>query len=218
MKSGVITVVAVAGLLAGTGVPAASASGRQPASSPRPAELTAAIEQVMREASIPGAVVGVWDRGMAPYVRAFGVADKATGQPMRTDMYLRIGSETKTFTITAVLELVDQKRIGLDDPIGKYIAGVPDGGQITIRDLADMRSGLFNYTDDPAFDQAAGRDPYRQWGPWQLLAYAFGHPMLFPPGSEYAYSNTNTILLGLLVQKVSGIPLNTFILRYVLQP
>ena len=99
------------------------------------------------------------------YVRAFGVADTATGAPMQTDFYSRIGSETKTFTITAVLQLADQRRIGLDDAIGRYLDGVPGGDAITVRQLAGMRSGLANYTETQGFRDAITADPYREYSP-----------------------------------------------------
>ena len=142
----------------------------------------------------------------------------ATGRPMLTSLYMRVGSETKTFTVTALLQLVDRKKIGLDDPIARYVQGVPDGTAITLRELADMRSGLYNYTNDPAWQEAFGRNPYRQWLPRQLLAYSFSHPLMFKPGTKFFYSNTNTILLGLVVEKVARLPLATFIKRYVLRP
>ena len=75
---------------------------------------------------------------------------------MSTDLYMRIGSETKTFTVTALLQLVDQRKVRLHDPISKYVAGVPDGNAITLRDLAEMRSGLFDYLRDPAFLSVPG--------------------------------------------------------------
>jgi D-alanyl-D-alanine carboxypeptidase len=218
MKRAALMVIAAASLLAGTAVPAATAAVTRPAGSVSPASLTAAINRVMREASIPGAIVGVWNQGMAPYVRAFGVQNVATGQPMSTGLYMRIGSETKTFTVTALLELVDEGKVGLDDPISRYVAGVPDGNTITIRELAEMRSGLYNYSNDPAVAAQIESRPYRQWGPYQLLSYSFRHPLLFQPGTKYYYSNTNTILLGLVIEKVSGLALDTYITRYVLQP
>ena len=113
-----LAVVGLVGLLALVGP--AVAFGR---SSPRAAALTAAINRVMRQASIPGAIVGVWQRGADPYVKAFGVRDKVTRRPMSTDLYMRIGSETKTFTVTALLELVDRGKVRLDSPISKYVAG-----------------------------------------------------------------------------------------------
>ena len=97
--------------------------------------LDAAVDQVMTAASIPGAIIGIWGPE-GRYVRAVGVADKATGAPMKTDVYSRIGSMTKTFTVTAILQLAEQGKIGLDDPIGKYIDGVPNGDKIALRELA----------------------------------------------------------------------------------
>jgi len=94
-------------------------------------QLDVAINQTMSTANIPGALVGVWSP-QGSYIRAFGVADKATGEPMDPDLYMRIGSVTKTFTVTAVLQLVDQGKVALDDPIGTYIPAVPIGESITI--------------------------------------------------------------------------------------
>lgn len=123
--------------------------------------LDAVVQHVMREADVPGVTVGVWTPGQSDYVRSFGVANKATGQQMSPDLYMRIGSETKTFTVTAVLQLVDQGRVSLDDPVGKYFDGVPNGDRITLRDLAGMRSGLFNYSEDDGFFKALTSDPQR---------------------------------------------------------
>jgi D-alanyl-D-alanine carboxypeptidase len=190
-----------------TGLMGCDESAAQPAE--RDVKLGETIPRGMQQASIPGAIVGVWQDGAAPYVRAFGVRDTASGEPMATNLYMRIGSLTKTFTVTAVLQLVDQGKLGLDDPIGKYVLGVPDGGAITIRQLAAMRSGLYNYTDEVTPTLASA--PQRQWRPEELLAISFRHPPRFPAGTEFDYSNTNTVLLGLVVEKVSGQSLNTYI-------
>lgn len=172
----------------------------------------------MRQESIPGAIVGVWRRGAAPYVRAFGVRDTATGQSMSTNLRMRIGSVSKTFTGTALLQLVDQGKISLDSPISKYIAGVPHGNEITIRELAEMRSGLFDYFGNDAWVRAWLADPRREWTPRQLLAYSFSKPLRFAPGTSYDYSNVNFVLLGLVIQKVSHEPLATYIEQHILRP
>ena len=205
-------VLAVVVALAG---PAAAASGRP---SPRAAALTAAIRGVMRRESIPGAIVGVWRRGAAPYVRAFGVRDIATGQPMSTNLRMRIASVSKTFTGTALLQLVERGKISLDSPISKYIAGVPHGNRITIRELAEMRSGLFDYFSDDAWSRLWLSDPRREWTPRQLLAVSFSKPLRFAPGTSYDYSNVNFVLLGLVIQKVSHQPLATYIKQHILRP
>ncbi|MEU3841079.1 serine hydrolase domain-containing protein [Streptomyces sp. NPDC028635] len=180
--------------------------------------LDAAVQRVMHQANIPGVTVGVWTPDQGRYVKSFGVADKSTGRKMSPDLYMRIGSETKTFTVTAVLQLVDQGKIGLDDTIDKYVSGVPNGNKITIRQLAGMRSGLFNYSADEDFYKALTSDPKRPFTPQQLLAYAFKHPVLFPPGQQFYYCNTNLILLGLVVEKESGQKLNDYIQHRILDP
>jgi D-alanyl-D-alanine carboxypeptidase len=138
--------------------------------------VSAGVKQVIRQNSIPGAIVGVWQQGRRPYVKAFGIRNKATRRKMQPGLYMRIGSETKTFTATAVLQLVDQGKVGLDDPISKYIEGVPNGDAITIRNLAEMRSGLVSYTAVEAWDQRFLSDPQRRWKPTELLAYGFSQP------------------------------------------
>lgn len=180
--------------------------------------LDAAVQRVMDEAHVPGVTVGIWTPHQGSYVSSCGVADKSTGQNMAPNLYMRIGSETKTFTVTALLQLVDQGRVGLDDPIGNYVDGVPDGDRITLRQLAGMRSGLFNYSEDDDFYKALTSDPRRSFTPEQLLAYAFRHPVLFPPGQKFFYSNTNLILLGLVVEKTSGQRLGAYIQQHILDP
>ncbi|MEU3293820.1 serine hydrolase domain-containing protein [Streptomyces longwoodensis] len=210
--------------------PLAAADRSSPSPSPSPSggvveltpavqrQLDDAVQQVMKEANVPGVSVGVWTPDKGEYVKSFGVADKNTGRPMTPDLYLRIGSETKTFTVTALLQLVDQGKVGLDDTIGKYIEGVPNGDKITLRQLAGMRSGLFNYSQDEAFFKALTSDPQRHFTPQELLDYAFKHPVLFPPGEKFYYCNTNLILLGLVVEKMSGQQLAGYIHDHVLEP
>ncbi|MFH7595961.1 serine hydrolase domain-containing protein [Streptomyces racemochromogenes] len=182
------------------------------------AELDGAVRKVLKEAGVPGVLVSLSAPGKGEYVRAFGVADRATGAPMKTDMNMRIGSVTKTFTVTALLRLVDQGKAGLDDPVGKYVAGVPNGERITLRELAEMRSGLYDYSEDAGFFKALTSDPRRPFTPQELLSYAFRHPVLFAPGQKFSYCNTNLVLLGLVVEKVSGQPLDRFVTDQVIQP
>ncbi|MEV7028116.1 serine hydrolase domain-containing protein, partial [Kitasatospora sp. NPDC093558] len=171
------------------------------------ARLDAKIEEVRRQAGIPGVIVGLWLPGKGTYVRATGVADKTTGAAMALDSRVRIGSETKTFTVTALLELVDEGKVGLDDRISDYVDGVPCGDRITLRQLAEMRSGLFPYTSDSDFAHDLLSDPTRSFTPQEALAYGFKHDNTFGPGERFQYSNTNLVLLGLVVEKVTGRPL-----------
>jgi D-alanyl-D-alanine carboxypeptidase len=182
------------------------------------ARLDRAVRDVMKETGVPGVSVALSAPGKGTYIRSFGVADKVTDEPMNPGLYMRIGSETKTFTVTALLELVDQGKVSLDDPISKYVDGVPNGDKITLRNLASMRSGLFNYSADEGFYKALTSDPYRPFTPQELLDYSFKHPIQFQPGAEFDYCNTNLILLGLVVEKVSGTPLHEFIQKNVIEP
>ncbi|MER7826644.1 serine hydrolase domain-containing protein [Streptomyces sp. NPDC096097] len=216
------TVLAAASLLltalcAGQ-APAAAPPGRIDIDPVIAEQLDDAITAAMRKADIPGVGVGLWIDGEDPYVRAFGTSDKATGVPIKTDMHTRIGSVTKTFTITGVLQLVDDGKVRLDAPISTYLDGVPGGDKITVRQLAEMRSGLYDYTQDPRLLAAYQADPQREWTPQELLDIAFRHPANFPPDARWEYSNTNTVLLGLLVEKISGQPLHTYLQQHVLAP
>ena len=88
--------------------------------------LTETISRRLQKTPIPGATVGVWCEGDTPYVRAFGVQNTATGEPMTTDLYVRIGSNTKAFVATCILILADRDELDLDDPIDLYVEGVPN--------------------------------------------------------------------------------------------
>jgi len=112
--------------------------------------------------------------------------------------------------------LVDQGKIGLDDPVDRYVKGVPGGDQITLRQLAAMRSGLYDYSDDTKSEMM--ENPGRQWTPRELLEIAFRHPPVFPPGSKFDYNNTNTVLLGQVVENVSGESIGSFIEKNILRP
>jgi len=181
------------------------------------ARLDEAIAKAMDQAGVPGAIIGIWGPD-GDYVRTPGVADQASGAPMNTDFFHRIGSQTKTFTVTGVLQLADEGKLGLDDPIAKFIDGVPEGDKITLRQLARMQSGLANYSDSAEFQQALFTDPFRSFTQQELLDWAFAEPMKFQPGEGFLYCNTNTILLGLVVEKVSGQSLPDYIVDHITTP
>ncbi|MFF8404614.1 serine hydrolase domain-containing protein [Streptomyces sp. NPDC015684] len=216
--AGAVPAPAPAVLTAGSPTPSPSGPGVRALTPAVARQLDTSVERVMREANVPGVTVGIWTPGQPDYVRSFGVADKASGRKMTPDLFMRIGSETKTFTVTALLQLADQGKVGLDDPIGRYVDGVPNGDRITLRQLAGMRSGLFNYTEDDDFFKALTSDPQRPFTPQQLLDYAFRHPVLFEPGQKFFYSNTNLILLGLVVEKESGQRLGDYFAQHILGP
>ncbi|MFJ9080647.1 serine hydrolase domain-containing protein [Streptomyces sp. NPDC102278] len=208
----------LAALCAGTAPDLAVASARQELDPATVRKLDAAITKIMDEADIPGLNVGLWIPRRGTYEKSFGVADKQSGTPMKSDLYTRIGSITKTFTITGLLQLVDAGEVTLDDPISRYVAGVPGGDMITLRQLAGMRSGLFNYTEDKAWLAQLRADPHREYPPRRLLDIAFSHRPNFAPGTKWQYSNTNTVLLGMVIEKVSGRSLGDYLEEHIFTP
>ncbi len=152
------------------------------------------------------------------FSEARGYSNPDAGELMTPDKVFRIGSNTKVFVSTVILQLVDEKRISLSDPISKYITGAPGGDEITIEHLARNVSGLFPYSDDEDFANALVADPQRQWKPEELLAYSFSHPLGFVPGSKYQYSNTNWIIQGLIIEQVTGNTLRYEVERRIIKP
>lgn len=181
------------------------------------AKLDAIIDEALTTTGAPGVIIGVWGPA-GDYTRAAGVADTATKAPMTTDVAMRIGSATKPFTVTALLQLVDDGKVGLDDPISKYVDGVTDGDSITLRQLAGMRSGIPDYSSTEAFVTDYLADPEAGFTPQRLLGYVADQPLGFTPGSQFEYSNTNTILLGLVVEHVTGSSLSEVITERILEP
>jgi D-alanyl-D-alanine carboxypeptidase len=156
--------------------------------------------------------------GQGTWTTALGIGNLASRQPMQVNNFMRIGSLTKTFTATVILQLVDQGKLGLDDPVSKYQPEVPNGAHITIRELLNMTSGLFTYDDDEGWTQAFLADPYRVWTPEELLAIAFKHPPVFAPGKGWYYDNTNYILLGLIMEQLTHLPAEQAFQRYLFGP
>ena len=212
-----VAIVAVLGLVLAS-APVASAAP------PLEQRLDAAITAKIAEMGVPGAIVGISVPGVVDYVRAFGTADTTTGEPMVVDDHMRIGSVTKTFSGTAVLQLVDQGRISLSDAVSRYVDGVPNGDAITLDMLGRMRSGLYDYTNDeraflgPIYTEAPKGPDAFAFTPQQLLDIAFAHPPNFAPNAQYEYSNTNTVLLALVVERVSGLPFGVYLQRNILDP
>jgi D-alanyl-D-alanine carboxypeptidase len=123
---------------------------------------------------------------------------------MQAGDHFRIGSNTKTLTSTVILQLAQEGKLSLDDPIDAYIPGVPNGDKITIRNLSEMRSGLFRYSFDTTVNNTLDQQPQKIWTPQELIDIAFSHPVNSGPGEEFNYSNTNIILLGMVIEKLTG--------------
>ena len=168
------------------------------------AALQTQIPEVMSQNAIPGLVVHILSPDRGNWSATFGTAELGATVPMTLDDSFRIGSNTKTMTSTVILQLVQEGALALDDPISKFRPDVPGGEHITIAQLSEMRSGLYSYSFDPGFNAILDTEPEKVWTPDELLAIAFAHPVNFAPGAQYDYSNTNIVLLGLVIEKLTG--------------
>jgi D-alanyl-D-alanine carboxypeptidase len=171
------------------------------------ADLGPKITARMGELSVPGAIVYVDVPGKGTWLTAFGSSATEGAPPMSTDNHMRIGSVTKSLTAEVVLQLVDQGAIGLDDPVTKYLPGVPNGENITIRQLLGMTAGIFNFTEDGYFNLTLDKDPHKPWTPFECIGIGLAHPPYFPPGQGFHYSNTNYEILGVIAERVGKAPL-----------
>jgi len=168
---------------------------------------------------VPGVVIGVWYPGHGTFVRSIGYGELSPRRVMTLDDRFRIGSNTKTFLVSVLLQLVDEKKLGLDDPVSRFAlpVHVPNGTHITVRELMEMRSGIVDLYANPAFQtldiKPAGPFDRVPWVTWALK-----HRPLFAPGTKYSYSNTNYMLLGWIAEVVGRDSVPNLIRRRIIVP
>ncbi|MEV7294428.1 serine hydrolase domain-containing protein [Streptomyces microflavus] len=187
--------------------PAASAAG--------PDAVQQSLNALVRDIGAPAALASVKDREGRARTYTAGVGDLTTGAKVPRDGQVRIGSNTKTFVAVVVLQLVAERRMSLDAFVDTYLPGLVrgkgiDGRRITVRQLLQHTSGLPEYTSHLG-------DDARYYAPRELLATALRHPADFDPGKSWKYSNTNYVLAGLIIQKVTARPLADEIDRRVIK-
>ncbi|MFE0186428.1 serine hydrolase domain-containing protein [Streptomyces sp. NPDC058989] len=181
----------------------------------KPSSVRQGLNALVHTDGMPAALASVEDRAGRPRTYTAGVGDLATGAKVPRDGQVRIGSNTKSFTAVVVLQLVSEGRIGLDAAVDTYLPGLVrgdgiDGRRITVRQLLQHTSGLPNYSEYLG-------DGIRYYDPRELLDLALQHESDFAPGTKWAYSNTNYVVTGLIVQKVTGRPLAAEIDRRVIK-
>ncbi|PEK11897.1 serine hydrolase domain-containing protein [Bacillus toyonensis] len=166
------------------------------------------VKQAVRDTlqlGFPG-ILAKTSEGGKTWSYAAGVANLSSKKPMKTDFRFRIGSVTKTFTATVVLQLAEENRLNLDDSIEKWLPGVIQGNgyedkQITIRQLLNHTSGIAEYTRSKSFDLMDTKKSYRAE---ELVKMGISMPPDFAPGKSWSYSNTGYVLLGILIETVTG--------------
>jgi D-alanyl-D-alanine carboxypeptidase len=171
------------------------------------AELQQILDAIVADGSIPGAVLAVHIPGQEPWSGASGLADRERRLPMQPDTRVRIASISKVFTAVVVLQLVEEGRIALDAPMTTWLPDlVPNGDAITVRQLLNHTTGLYDFVEDRRFINRGYQNPSRIWQPRELVAYAAKFRPAFAPGAAGAwdYSSTNYVILGMIVEQVTG--------------
>ncbi|MFF7162910.1 serine hydrolase domain-containing protein [Streptomyces sp. NPDC008086] len=180
------------------------------------------------DAGVPG-VTATGRDGHGTWSATAGVGDLKTGKPRSADDRYRVGSITKTFVATVLLQLEAEGRLSLDDSVEKWLPGLVrgnghDGGRITLRQLLNHTSGIFNYTADQDFGRTYFlkdgffKHRYDTKKPEELVALAMTHKPDFEPGTSWNYSNTNFVLAGMVIEKATGRPYGTEVRRRVIEP
>lgn len=205
------------------------------------ARLQAALNQSVTEFQLPGAVLAVrspdgrvWTgtSGLAQVAGAVFVDGASAGDedvPMSLDLHFHIGSLTKSFTATVILQLVDEDKLALDDTVEQVIANwlpeyfdfaIPYADAIKVRHLLAMRSGMGNYSFASEFHEAASEDPLRQWDPRELIRIGMesADTPAYPPDTRLDYNNANYILLGIFIEQITGHTYSGEIERRILDP
>jgi len=173
----------------------------------------------MDEFGIPGALMGVWIPGDGDLIIEQGVSDIDTNEAIEKDDHVRIGSVTKSFTVTVILQLVEEGLINLNDPLNKFFPEI-ENSSATLAELANMRSGIFNYTEDMKFIKLLIQDLLRKWAPEELVDVADRNRNLpyFAPDGGWHYSNTNTVILGMIIEQVTGNFVGDEIQKRIIEP
>ncbi|MEV6836664.1 serine hydrolase domain-containing protein [Streptomyces sp. NPDC051133] len=193
---------------AATTTTTATAAAHTPATAALPAPDTAGLAAVLRATvaqGAPGALARIDDRN-ASYRATDGFADRTTQRPLATEDRFRIGSVTKTFSAVVLLQLADEHRLSLDAPVDLYLPGLLPDDRITVRQVLSHRSGLYDYTNDLFADSVSGFEAVRNkvFTYRELVALSLRRPRTNAPGAAYAYSNTNFVVAGLLIEKLTG--------------
>jgi CubicO group peptidase (beta-lactamase class C family) len=177
--------------------------------------LSAALQNAVQANKTPAAEIGVMRSGKLIVDDAYGMANLKRQVPATPQTQFEIGSVTKQFTAAAVLQLKEQGRLNLSDPLGKYVPEYAQGKNITLEQLLWQVSGVPNYTEVNHFVHIAGSTP---GGVDPALALIAKKPLDFKPGTRFEYSNTNYILLGAVVARVSHMAWETYIRQNIFQP
>ncbi|WP_327256975.1 serine hydrolase domain-containing protein [Streptomyces sp. NBC_01244] len=173
-------------------------------------------QQAQREFGLNSVVLRVSSDGREVLTKALG--ESMTGVPAEPSMKFRTGSVAIVYMGAVLLQLVDEGKASLDDPVSRWLPDVPHGSEITLRMLGSSTSGLHDYVTDPAFLAQLEAKPFRQWSAAEVIGIATEKPLLYEPGTNWSYSHANFNLLGEALEKISGLPLDRLLKERVYEP
>jgi CubicO group peptidase (beta-lactamase class C family) len=175
------------------------------------------VRDYMVEAHLKAVIVRVTVDGEEIVTAAEG--ESMTGVPATTDMHFRNGAVAISYVSTLMLQLVDEKKMTLDDKLSMYLPDLPHADEVTIRQLAQMTSGYQDFVlGNDEFAQIAYADVFKAWSTEDQLALAMDKPLWFEPGTNWAYAHTNYVILGLVLEEVTGMSLEDALQEKVLDP
>ncbi len=168
------------------------------------------LNEIVSE-GVTGIMMSVYKPSSGMWTGASGAADLHNEVPMKSCNITRVGSTVKMFTAVTVLKLQEEGKLDIDDKISAYVSGdvidkIENADKATIRQLLQHSSGIYNYIQNLVFQTASTNDLIREWKAEDLLKYACNKSAYFEPGEDVAYSNTNYILLGMLIEAIEGKP------------
>jgi len=168
-------------------------------------EMGRFLDEKMAEYNVPGAVIGILVPGQGTWLKAKGKANIEADTDMSLTNTFRIGSISKTFNVTIILQLVDEGLLSLEDTLDRFVPWVPNSENITIRQLCNNTSGIVNYGDDHDLNmEYVNSDFLAHYIPEELVRVAISHEPYFLPGKGFHYSNTNFVLLAMIIEKITG--------------
>ncbi|MGW2620015.1 serine hydrolase domain-containing protein [Streptomyces sp. NPDC001500] len=174
------------------------------------------VRRAKKELDLKAALVKVTVDGRELVTGAVG--ESMTDVPATPAMHFRTGSVGIAFMGTVLLQLVEERKVDLDAPVSRWLPDLPHGDEITLRMLGDSTSGLHDYVTDPVFLKKLYADPWQHWTPKELVGISLSHPLWYKPGTNWSYSHANFVLLGRVLEKISGTPLAHLLRQRVLRP
>jgi CubicO group peptidase (beta-lactamase class C family) len=174
------------------------------------------VRAAMKQYHVKALIVQVRSGGSNVYTAAFG--ESMSGVPATPNMHFRNGAMAFTYMSTMLLELVDQKKVALDTKLSRFRPDLPYANRITLKNLANMTSGYADYVYQPEVLNGTVLNPFRQWKPEELIHIGITKPMDFKPGTNWGYCHTNYVILGGVLEKITGMPLNAAMRKFIFGP